>query len=87
MFFKGVFQFFLPMLFCPICVSGAAQDAPQLYIGSDLQQRVKRQTGVHLVELVDAEDQRASQCPAGQRVLRVAGGRDQVRKRVTARLD
>ena len=62
------------------------QDAPQLYSGSDLQQRVMRQTGVHLVELVDAEDQRASQCPAGQRILRVAGGRDQVGNHVFTRL-
>eukprot|EP00903_Cladosiphon_okamuranus_P016857 g15545.t1 len=54
------------------------KDAPQLYSGSDLQQRVMRQTGVQLVELVDAEDQRAGQCPAGQRILRVTGGRDQV---------
>lgn len=60
------------------------QDAPLIYSGSDLQQRVMRQTGVHLVELVDAEDQRASQCPTGQRILRVAGGRDQVGKIVVA---
>lgn len=30
------------------------------------------------IELVEEDDQRASQCPAGQRLLRVAGGRDQV---------
>eukprot|EP00752_Nemacystus_decipiens_P004070 g3725.t1 len=58
------------------------KDAPQLYAGSDLQQRAMRQTGVQLVELVDAEDQRACQCPAGQRILRVAGGRDQVNSAV-----
>lgn len=58
-----------------------------MYSGSDLQQRVMRQTGVHLVELVDVEDQRASQCPAGRRILRVAGGREQVRQQVFARLN
>lgn len=67
------------MHLCRICFSGAMQDAPQVYSGSELQQRVMQQTGVH-VALVDAEDQRASQCPAGQTILRVAGGRDQVGK-------
>lgn len=74
------------MLLFPISFSGAVQDAPQFYTGSDLQQRVMRQTGVHLVELVDAEDQRAGQCPAGQRILRVAGTRDQVGNHIFTRL-
>lgn len=51
-----------------------------MYGGSDLVHNVKMRTAVHLLELVDAEDHRASQCPAGQRLLRVAGGRDQVGK-------
>lgn len=54
------------------------QDAPKVYGGSDLVHKVKTRTAVHLLELVDVEDQRASNCPAGQRLLRVAGGRDQV---------
>ena len=69
----------------PVCcllksllLCGVEQDAPQFYRGSEFLHRMKMQTAVHLIELVDAEDQRASQCPAGQRLLRVAGARDQV---------
>ncbi|CAM9641707.1 unnamed protein product, partial [Ectocarpus fasciculatus] len=54
------------------------KDAPQVYGGSELVERIKTRAGVYLFELVDEEDARAKQCPAGQRLLRVAGGRDQV---------
>lgn len=32
------------------------------------------------IELLESEDPRAALCPGGQRLLRVAGGRDQVRR-------
>ncbi|CAM9318137.1 unnamed protein product, partial [Ectocarpus sp. 12 AP-2014] len=54
------------------------KDTPQVYGGSELVERIKARTAVYLLELVDEEDARAKQCPAGQRLLRVAGGRDQV---------
>lgn len=62
------------------------QDAPQVYGGSELVERIKTRTGVYLFEFVDEDDARAKQCPAGQRLLRVAGGRDQV-GRQTRKLD
>lgn len=54
-----------------------------MYGGSELVERIKTQTAVYLLELVDEEDARAKQCPAGQRLLRVAGGRDQVGQQTT----
>lgn len=73
----------LCLFFCVpyMCFSGfvgVLQDVPRVYGGSELVHRVQKQTAVAFIELVEEDDQRASQCPAGQRLLRVAGGRDQV---------
>lgn len=45
--------------------------------GAELVDRIRERTSVHL-ELLEADDPRAAMCPADQRLLRVAGGRDQV---------
>lgn len=44
---------------------------------SEVVQAIKGKTSVHL-ELLETDDPRAVECPTGQRLLRVAGGRDQV---------
>lgn len=54
-----------------------SKDTAQVNNDSELVRKIKDQRSVHL-ELVEVEDPRASQCPPGQRLLRVAGGRDQV---------
>lgn len=53
------------------------QDTEQVRSDSEIVQTVKGKTSVHL-ELLETDDPRAAECPAGQRLLRVAGGRDQV---------
>lgn len=58
-------------------VTCARQDTALVEGQSELLRGITGQTAVHL-ELVEVEDPRASNCPAGQRLLRVAGGRDQV---------
>lgn len=45
--------------------------------GAKLAEMIRERTSVRL-ELLEAEDPRAGVCPTGQRLLRVAGGRDQV---------
>lgn len=45
--------------------------------GAKLAEMIRERTSVRL-ELLEAEDPRAGVCPAGKRLLRVAGGRDQV---------
>ena len=45
--------------------------------GAKLVEMIRERTSVHL-ELLETEDPRAGVCPPGQRLLRVAGGRDQV---------
>ena len=57
--------------------STALKVTQQVSNNSQLVRMIKGRTSVHL-ELVDLEDHRATQCPPGQRLLRVAGGRDQV---------
>lgn len=56
---------------------GAPQEAQLLLHSSDIMHVVKSKTGCS-IELLDVDDPRAVLCPKSQRLLRVAGGRDQV---------
>lgn len=79
-------HFLAPLLPFVLCFVGVPQDVSQVHGGSELVHRVQMQTAVYLIGLVEEDDQRASQCPTGQRLLRIAGGRDQVGLQSFARL-
>lgn len=53
------------------------QEVQQVHDSSDMMDGIKSRTGCS-IELLDLDDPRAALCPKGQRLLRVAGGRDQV---------
>lgn len=48
-----------------------------MHDSSDMMDGIKSRTGCN-IELLDSDDPRAALCPRSQRLLRVAGGRDQV---------